>query len=255
MTNDRFATARRLARLSIYRPSLSVRDVRVAALPAYRRDPAGAARLRRAGCAGEARPCAARRARRRGVGADRHLSCRGRISLVAGPYRVHLDRKRPWRQRRRHAQAHPRRADRALRRAAMDLVPRLAGRLQRDLLAARRGCRTDPAGQGAAGVSGWKPGDRRPASGAITAAIGPEAAMACTAAVETEIDKHYSDQLQALGDSDPELSAAVADFQAEEVEHREPALAAGAENAPVYPLLSGLIRLGCKVAIATAKRI
>ena len=93
------------------------------------------------------------------------------------------------------------------------------------------------------------------ALGAVTAAIGPEAAMACTAAVETEIDRHYSHQLQALGDSDPELSAAVADFQAEELEHRETALAAGAENAPAYPMLSGLIRLGCKVAIATAKRI
>ncbi len=93
------------------------------------------------------------------------------------------------------------------------------------------------------------------ALGAVTAAIGPEAAMACTAAVETEIDKHYSDQLQILGASDAELSAAVVDFQAEEVEHRETALAAGAENAPAYPILSGLIRLGCKVAIATAKRL
>ncbi|MEG3144921.1 demethoxyubiquinone hydroxylase family protein [Sphingomonas sp. RT2P30] len=93
------------------------------------------------------------------------------------------------------------------------------------------------------------------ALGAVTAAIGPEAAMACTAAVETEIDKHYSDQLHALGASDAELSAAVADFQAEEVEHRETALAAGAENAPAYPILSGLIRLGCKAAIATAKRL
>ncbi|WP_242138694.1 MULTISPECIES: demethoxyubiquinone hydroxylase family protein [unclassified Sphingomonas] len=93
------------------------------------------------------------------------------------------------------------------------------------------------------------------ALGAITAAISPEAAMACTAAVETEIDKHYEDQLVALGDSDPELSDAIRDFQAEEVEHRETALAAGAENAVGYPVLSGLIRLGCKVAIATAKRI
>lgn len=32
------------------------------------------------------------------------------------------------------------------------------------------------------------------ALGAVTAAIGPEAAMACTAAVETEIDKHYDQQ-------------------------------------------------------------
>ena len=93
------------------------------------------------------------------------------------------------------------------------------------------------------------------ALGAVTAAIGPEAAMACTAAVETEIDKHYSEQLQQLGDSDPELAAAIAEFQAEEVEHRETALAHGAEAAPAYPLLSALIRMGCRVAIEAAKRV
>lgn len=93
------------------------------------------------------------------------------------------------------------------------------------------------------------------ALGAVTAAIGPDAAMACTAAVETEIDKHYEEQLIALGDSDPELSEAIAEFQAEELEHRDTALASGAEDAPAYPLLSAVIRLGCRVAIATAKRI
>lgn len=93
------------------------------------------------------------------------------------------------------------------------------------------------------------------ALGAVTAAIGPEAAMACTVAVETEIDNHYSEQLAQLGDSDPDLSAAIADFQADEVEHRETALASGAENAPAYPLMIAAIRLGCRVAIATAKRI
>ena len=93
------------------------------------------------------------------------------------------------------------------------------------------------------------------ALGAVTAAIGPEAAMACTAAVETEIDKHYAEQLAALGDSDPELSDAIADFQAEELEHRDHALAHGAESTFGYPVLSGLIRLGCKAAIAASKRI
>lgn len=93
------------------------------------------------------------------------------------------------------------------------------------------------------------------ALGAVTAAIGPEAAMACTAAIETEIDKHYSEQLAQLGDSDPELSSAIAEFQAEEVEHRDAAIAAGAENAFAYPLLSGAIRLGCRAAIALSKRI
>src|SRR3546814_3984501 len=42
------------------------------------------------------------------------------------------------------------------------------------------------------------------ALGAATAAMGPRAAMACTAAVETEIDRHYQHQLDELGDRDPE---------------------------------------------------
>ncbi|MGV3480783.1 MAG: demethoxyubiquinone hydroxylase family protein [Sphingobium sp.] len=91
--------------------------------------------------------------------------------------------------------------------------------------------------------------------GAATAAIGPEAAMACTAAIETEIDNHYREQLEQLGDSDPELSEAIAEFRAEEVEHRDQALAAGAERAPAYPVLSAAIRLGCRAAIALSKRI
>jgi ubiquinone biosynthesis monooxygenase Coq7 len=93
------------------------------------------------------------------------------------------------------------------------------------------------------------------ALGAATAALGPEAAMACTVAIETEIDLHYQDQLDRLAESDPELSDAVAEFRAEEVEHRDAALAAGAEQAPGYPLLSRLIRIGCRGAIALSKRL
>ena len=95
------------------------------------------------------------------------------------------------------------------------------------------------------------------ALGAATALIGPEAAMACTAAVEEEIDKHYSDQLDVLEKSgdDPELTAMVAEFRADEREHHAAAIAAGAERAPGYPLLSGAIRLGCRLAIRMAERI
>ena len=93
------------------------------------------------------------------------------------------------------------------------------------------------------------------ALGIATALMGPEAAMACTAAVETEIDKHYADQLDELGTGDPELSATILDFQAEEVEHKEQALAAGAERALGYPVLSAVIRAGCRVAIGLSKRI
>jgi ubiquinone biosynthesis monooxygenase Coq7 len=93
------------------------------------------------------------------------------------------------------------------------------------------------------------------ALGAATALIGPEAAMACTAAIEDEIDAHYSEQLEALGDSDPELSASIARFQADEREHRDIALEAGAEQSPAYPLLYAAIRTGCRIAIELSKRI
>lgn len=96
------------------------------------------------------------------------------------------------------------------------------------------------------------------ALGAATALMGPRAAMACTAAVETEIDAHYGEQraaLAAAGDPDPELAAHIEDFQAEELEHKETALAHGAEDTPGYPLLSAVIRAGCRAAIAVTKRV
>lgn len=95
------------------------------------------------------------------------------------------------------------------------------------------------------------------ALGAATALIGPEAAMACTAAVEEEIDRHYTRQLDELEETgaDPELAALIAEFREDEREHRDTALAAGAERAPAYPLLSGLIRLGCRAAIGLSERV
>lgn len=93
------------------------------------------------------------------------------------------------------------------------------------------------------------------ALGAVTALISDEAAMACTDAVETEIDRHYDGQLQELGDSDPELSAAIVEFQAEELEHRDTARSAGSERAVGYPLLTAAIRSACRVAIALSKRV
>jgi ubiquinone biosynthesis monooxygenase Coq7 len=93
------------------------------------------------------------------------------------------------------------------------------------------------------------------ALGAVTALMSEEAALACTDAVETEIDRHYGRQLEELGDEDPELAADIAEFRAEEVEHRDTARAAGATNAAGYPLLTAAIRAGCKVAIELSKRI
>ena len=123
-----------------------------------------------------------------------------------------------------------------------------AGHRQRfDALIAARGVRPT-ALQPLWSVAGY-------ALGAATALIGPEAAMACTAAIETEIDRHYSAQLEELGDGDPELAAMIAEFRDDEREHHATAMAAGAERAPGYPLLSGAIRLGCRMAIRLSERL
>ena len=93
------------------------------------------------------------------------------------------------------------------------------------------------------------------ALGAATALISEKAALACTDAVETEIDKHYADQLRQLGGDDPELASDIAEFQADELEHRDTARQAGAAQAVGYPLLTAAIRAGCRVAIGLSKRI
>ena len=93
------------------------------------------------------------------------------------------------------------------------------------------------------------------ALGAATALMSEKAALACTDAIETEIDLHYQEQLDALGEDDPELASDIAEFRADELEHRDSARAAGATEAAGYPLLSAAIRAGCRVAIGLSKRI
>ena len=122
-----------------------------------------------------------------------------------------------------------------------------AHRQKFDALIAQRGVRPT-ALQPVWSVAGY-------ALGAATALIGPKAAMACTAAIETEIDRHYTQQLEELGDEDPELAALIREFRDDERAHKEAAIAAGAEQAPAYPLLSGAIRLGCRLAIRLSERI
>jgi ubiquinone biosynthesis monooxygenase Coq7 len=95
------------------------------------------------------------------------------------------------------------------------------------------------------------------ALGAVTAAMGPRAAMACTVAVEETIDEHYAAQEAALAEDDEEtpLRETIAKFRAEELEHRDIGLANEAEKAIGYRLLSRVIKTGCKVAIRISERI
>jgi 3-demethoxyubiquinol 3-hydroxylase len=92
------------------------------------------------------------------------------------------------------------------------------------------------------------------ALGAGTALLGEKAAMACTQAVETVIEDHYQEQRDALDGTDPELEDIIEEFQAEEVEHKRLAEEHGANDALGHPLLTGVIKAGCKAAIWISKR-
>jgi 3-demethoxyubiquinol 3-hydroxylase len=92
------------------------------------------------------------------------------------------------------------------------------------------------------------------ALGAATALMGEKAAMACTAAVEEVIDDHYASQIARIKHDD-DLKNRIAAFRADEIAHRDEALARGAEEAPGYRLLSSAIKAGCRLAIKLSERI
>jgi 3-demethoxyubiquinol 3-hydroxylase len=93
------------------------------------------------------------------------------------------------------------------------------------------------------------------ALGAGTALLGEKAAMACTVAVEEVIEDHYEQQLQTLPGGEESLGKTIRQFQADEVHHRDIGLDCGAEQAPAYQILTGVIRRGTKAAIWLSERI
>jgi 3-demethoxyubiquinol 3-hydroxylase len=93
------------------------------------------------------------------------------------------------------------------------------------------------------------------ALGAATALMGDKAAMACTVAIEETIDEHYASQAAALGDDEAELRATVEKFRADELSHRDEALASGAEQAPAYEALTAAIKMGSRLAIWLSTRL
>lgn len=93
------------------------------------------------------------------------------------------------------------------------------------------------------------------ALGAGTALLGREAAMACTVAVEEVIDEHYAAQAEQLGDDEADLRNTIEEFRADEQHHRTVGLSEGAEGAPAYPLLTGVIKTGSRLAIWLSTRL
>ena len=94
------------------------------------------------------------------------------------------------------------------------------------------------------------------ALGAATALLGEKAAHACTEAVETVIEEHYGDQIAELETAgETELARRITKFRDDEVAHKDLAAAEGAHEAPAYPLLSALIRTGCRLAIRISEKV
>ncbi|SMN18119.1 similar to Saccharomyces cerevisiae YOR125C CAT5 Protein required for ubiquinone (Coenzyme Q) biosynthesis [Maudiozyma saulgeensis] len=114
----------------------------------------------------------------------------------------------------------------------------------------------------------WKLGAT--AMGVVPALLSPEAAMACTEAVETVIGNHYNEQLRCLANQfnvskidgskdEPEeikkLTDTIKEFRDQELEHLDTAIKNDSHMAVPYKLLTEGIKTVCKAAIWTAERV
>ncbi|KAL2819319.1 ubiquinone biosynthesis protein COQ7-domain-containing protein [Aspergillus cavernicola] len=102
-----------------------------------------------------------------------------------------------------------------------------------------------------------------------TGAMGREAAMACTEAVETEIGSHYNEQVreillweaeaqnrgEELDDELKDMLATLRRIRDEELEHLDHAVENDSKEAQPYDPLVDVIRLGCRTAIKISERV
>ena len=95
------------------------------------------------------------------------------------------------------------------------------------------------------------------ALGAASALMGERAAMACTVAVEEVIDEHYRSQAESLADDPAQapLRTMIEEFRADELAHRDLALAHDARTAPAHDLLTAAVKAGSRIAIWLSTRI
>ncbi len=91
--------------------------------------------------------------------------------------------------------------------------------------------------------------------GAASALLGERGAMACTVAVEEVIDEHYRRQAESLGEDEAPLRKTIEEFRADELAHRDLALAHDARTAPAHDLLTAAVKAGSRIAIWLSTRI
>ena len=95
--------------------------------------------------------------------------------------------------------------------------------------------------------------------GAGCSLLGEKGAMACTVAVEALVTKHYDDQVVEMVANNPALDQDLIDiikqFRDDEQSHHDIGLQHGAEEAPLYNVLTKIISHGCKYAIWISEKI
>lgn len=96
-------------------------------------------------------------------------------------------------------------------------------------------------------------------TGALPALFGPRAVYATIESVETFVDRHYEEQVQALV-SYPELThlrQALQECQADEVQHRDEARASLGNHSPDFllRLWCGIVSLGSQKAVAVCRHL
>ena len=92
------------------------------------------------------------------------------------------------------------------------------------------------------------------ALGAGTALMGEKAAMACTVAVDKVIGEHYREPQDLLEEDEKELKKTIAKFEKDKLEHPDIGLEHDAERGPGYKIMTKVMEIGCKTAIAISKK-
>jgi ubiquinone biosynthesis monooxygenase Coq7 len=95
-------------------------------------------------------------------------------------------------------------------------------------------------------------------AGAVSAVLGPKAAMVCTEAVEDVIDHHYAQQIHQLENEHPEeieLINSLKTFREDECNHRNVAAEYDQNPNMVKNVIKEMIKVGVKTAIKISKRV
>ena len=93
--------------------------------------------------------------------------------------------------------------------------------------------------------------------GSISSRLGNKTAMLVTESVEEVIEQHYQQQIDCLSRSQdhPELLAAIRQFLQDETDHKHLAVKHESQNANFASIVSKIVKVICRSAIALSQKI